>query len=104
RNMLGHPAPFHEVPWFWSDQYDAHLQMVGRPRADDELVIRGAPDSDSFSGFYLRDAVLAAALSVNRPRDIRTARTLIERGTRLEASALRAGDLDLASLVEPMTS
>ena len=33
--ILGRPQPYDEVPWFWSDQYEVKLQMVGhldRPR------------------------------------------------------------------------
>ena len=29
--MLGRDEPFQEVPWFWSDQYDVNLQMLGHP-------------------------------------------------------------------------
>ena len=31
RNLLGHGKVFDEVPWFWSNQYDLALQVVGLP-------------------------------------------------------------------------
>ena len=27
--MVGQPARYAEVPWFWSDQYDLKLQIAG---------------------------------------------------------------------------
>src|SRR5262249_37505720 len=27
--LLGNPSPYSEIPWFWSDQYDVKLQIVG---------------------------------------------------------------------------
>ncbi len=30
--IVGHPAPYGAVPWFWTDQYDIHLQMAGLPK------------------------------------------------------------------------
>ena len=33
--MIGKPAPYREVPWFWSDQYDIKLQIAGLVRPGD---------------------------------------------------------------------
>ena len=43
------------APWFWSDQYDLKLQMVGLSDGYDELVIRGKTESSSFTAFYLKE-------------------------------------------------
>ena len=29
RNILGANEPYIPQPWFWSDQYDVHLQIAG---------------------------------------------------------------------------
>ena len=39
--ILGRPAPYDEVPWFWSDQYEVKLQMVGISTGHDRQAIRG---------------------------------------------------------------
>ncbi len=42
---LAHPearAPYAEVPWFWSDQYDLNLQMYGLSEIDSVAVRRGS--------------------------------------------------------------
>ena len=42
--ITGKPAPALQVPWFWSDQYDVKLQMVGLSAGHDEAVVRGDPE------------------------------------------------------------
>ena len=55
--ITGKPAPALQVPWFWSDQYDVKLQMVGLSAGHDEAVVRGNPDEGrSFAVFYLGKA------------------------------------------------
>src|SRR5262249_37626119 len=41
RAMIGQAKPYAEAPWFWSDQYDVNLQMVGLPERWDSLLFRG---------------------------------------------------------------
>ena len=36
------PAPYREVPWFWSDQYDLKLQIAGLARASDTMRVARA--------------------------------------------------------------
>jgi 3-phenylpropionate/trans-cinnamate dioxygenase ferredoxin reductase subunit len=40
--LLGRERPFNAAPWFWSDQYDVKLQMVGLTAGFDQVVTRGA--------------------------------------------------------------
>lgn len=65
--LVGLPRPQEAVPWFWSDQYDLKLQMVGLSEGYDRLVIRGAPSAREFIAFYLRDRRLIAADAINVP-------------------------------------
>ncbi|HEY3685943.1 MAG TPA: FAD-dependent oxidoreductase [Streptosporangiaceae bacterium] len=76
-NLTGQPEPFTEVPWFWSDQYDHTLQMLGRPRDLGDLVFRGSPEDADFSAFSLADGRIEAVITLNRPRDVIDARRLI---------------------------
>ena len=47
-SILGNKTPYAVVPWFWSDQYDLKLQMVGLSRGHDRAVVRGNMDGDKF--------------------------------------------------------
>lgn len=96
-NMAGTPKRYAAVPWFWSDQYDLKLQMVGFPEAEDETVARGDPASGRFATFYLRHGRLAAADAVNSPREFMAARQLV--GKRVDAGGLADPNTDLRAVV-----
>jgi 3-phenylpropionate/trans-cinnamate dioxygenase ferredoxin reductase subunit len=78
RAALGLEVDHQPLPWFWSDQYDANLQIYGMPTPSHRVVVRGAPESDSFVLFYLDGNVVSAALGPNSAKDLRFARRLIE--------------------------
>jgi 3-phenylpropionate/trans-cinnamate dioxygenase ferredoxin reductase subunit len=76
-NILGTPTPHDKVPWFWSDQYDLKMIIVGLSQGYDEAVTRGSPASRSFSVCYLREGELIAVDTVNSPKDQMAARKLV---------------------------
>ena len=69
KSMLGKSALYNSAPWFWSDQYDKKLQMVGKSTACDHAVLRGDVSSGSFSYFYFLNDRLLGVDSVNAPID-----------------------------------
>jgi 3-phenylpropionate/trans-cinnamate dioxygenase ferredoxin reductase component len=75
--MIGKPVPYAEIPWFWSDQYDLKLQIVGLSDRSDEVVIRGSLADRKFSACYLRGGVFVAIDCVNALRDFGAAKKLI---------------------------
>ncbi|MFQ5774743.1 MAG: NAD(P)/FAD-dependent oxidoreductase [Kiloniellaceae bacterium] len=88
RNMCAEQEPYQEIPWFWSDQYDLNLQMVGLPERWDELVLRGDVGQRKFTAFYVEDGRLVAANTVNNGRDIRPCRQLIAQGRTIDPKVL----------------
>ena len=76
-NLLGLEAVHDKVPWFWSDQYDLKLIIIGVGQGYDTVVMRGDPATHAFSACYLRDGELIAIDSVNSPKDQMAARKLI---------------------------
>lgn len=86
--LCGQPKPYNTVPWFWSDQYDIKLQVAGLSAGHDAWVLRGSPDSRSFSVFYLQSGRLIAADSINRMQDHMLARRLIADGAKLDSEKL----------------
>jgi len=78
--IAGRPAPYASVPRFWSDQYDAKLQIVGLSDGADLHVIRGRPADGAFSVLAYRDKRLVAVDSINRPGEQLLARRLIAAG------------------------
>lgn len=91
--LLGKERPFTASPWFWSDQYDVKLQMVGLSAGHDQTVLRGDPESRKFSAFHYRSDQLLAVDSVNRPEDHMPARKLLDQG--LSPSLAQVADLSI---------
>ncbi len=87
-NLLGQETVHDKVPWFWSDQYDHKLVIVGISAGHDEVVLRGDPASRAFTACYLRDGELIAVDSVNTPKDQLAARKLIPARVRPDRARL----------------
>lgn len=99
RNMLGKETIYKDIPWFWSDQYDYNLQYAGFHREWDELVVRGSIEARDFIAFYVKNGLVAAAVAMNRGKDIRRAIKLIEMRSTVDARLLEDDELDLRELV-----
>jgi 3-phenylpropionate/trans-cinnamate dioxygenase ferredoxin reductase component len=78
RVMCGESAPYAEVPWFWSDQFEANIQMIGVPHMTDRVVVRGDPSSGRFMCVNFCDGVVEGATAFNMGGEIRFMRKLIE--------------------------
>ncbi len=62
-------VPYDSVPFVWSDQYDARIQIAGHPDADDDVeVLVGSATDGSFLAGYRRDGRLCAVMALNAIR------------------------------------
>jgi len=93
--IVGRGAPYAAVPWFWTDQYDIHLQMAGLPMGFDQVVTRGDPATRKFSVFYFRAGKLISVDSINRAADHLAARKLIGAGSALTPAQAADESFDL---------
>ena len=98
-NICGKALRYNSMPWFWSDQYDVKLQMVGFANDGTESVTRGDPTSHQFMTFYLQKGAVVAADSVNMPRDFLLARQLAERKVQVDKQVLADAGADLKALM-----
>jgi 3-phenylpropionate/trans-cinnamate dioxygenase ferredoxin reductase subunit len=96
--IAGKPAPYRATPWFWSDQFDIRLQMVGLPSGYDRVAVRGQPEDGKFSVFYFRDSRVCAVDSINRPAEHMAARRLIAIGASLTPEQAADQSVDLKAL------
>ncbi|MEX1057240.1 MAG: FAD-dependent oxidoreductase [Natronospirillum sp.] len=83
RNMLGANDTYSKAPWFWSDQFDLGLQIVGLPAFATQTVTRELGERARLL-FHLNDTGQLVSASGIAPgnavaRDIRIAEILIER-------------------------
>ncbi|QFQ87785.1 NAD(P)-binding protein [Paracoccus kondratievae] len=91
-NMLGAGADYVPKPWFWSDQFDAKLQIAGLNLGYDRVVTRTAEPGGSV--WYFRDGRLIAVDALNDARAYMIGKRLIEAGRSPTPEAVaEAGDL-----------
>lgn len=98
--IAGDTGPYNSVPRFWSDQYDAKLQIVGLSRKFDTQAIRGSIEDGKFSVFYYRQARLIAADSINRSGEQMAARRLIAAGLSPSPNEVIDPSFDFKSLLK----
>jgi 3-phenylpropionate/trans-cinnamate dioxygenase ferredoxin reductase subunit len=65
RSMLGKSASYDEIPYFFSDQYEASMEYSGYATQWDEVVFRGDVAAHEFVAFWLKDQRLVAGLNMN---------------------------------------
>ena len=87
-NLLDKPVVHDKVPWFWSDQYDLKLLIVGLSQGYDATVLRGDPAARSFCLCYLRAGELIAVDALNNAKDYMAARKLIAERVHLDAARI----------------
>lgn len=77
--LAGSDAPeFATVPWFWTDQFDRKLQLAGRIRPDDEmLLVDGSLDERRFVALFARAGRLVGVMGMNRPGPVMRLRARI---------------------------
>jgi 3-phenylpropionate/trans-cinnamate dioxygenase ferredoxin reductase subunit len=97
--LAGKREPYRAVPWFWSDQGDVKLQMVGIPHGATRSVLRGNPDAGAFSVFHYVGERMIAVDSVNRASDHMVGRRLLEAGVSPPVAVVADEGVDLKSLV-----
>lgn len=98
-SLCGKERIYNSVPWFWSDQYDLKLKMVGLSLGYEELVLRGSPDTRSFSAFYLKDGVMLAADTVNRAPEFMLAKRFVAEKIPVNAADLADESIPLKTLL-----
>lgn len=82
RSLLGERVAFETVPYVWTDQYDAKIQLLGLPQPTDEcVVVEGEPDSGRFVALYGREGLLSGAVGFSMPRALMRWRAALEAET-----------------------
>lgn len=92
RNALAHMnntplVPYSAVPFFWSDQFTARIQFLGRSTDAEEIrVVAGSVDEGKFAAAYMRAGRLVGVLGVSMPKVVMPSRKLLEVHTPWEAA------------------
>ena len=99
-SINGHKQPYHQVPWFWSDQYNLKLQIAGFSQNHDQYVIRGSMEAEKFAVFYLRKKKLLAVDAINDQKSFLNGKKFIALSTEGSPEALENKNIDLKELIQ----
>ncbi|HEX4766784.1 MAG TPA: FAD-dependent oxidoreductase [Lichenihabitans sp.] len=97
--LLGAPKPYKPIPWFWSDQYDTKLQIVGLGEDHDEIVIRPGRRNNAKSFWYFKGERLLAVDAINDPASYMAGRRLLAAGVNPDRRDIADGSTALAGLL-----
>ena len=86
-------------PWFWSDQYDVKLQIVGLSQGYDRVVARACDDGKASYWYYAADQLIAVD-AMNDPRAYMVAKRLIDNGKSVDPSLVSDPNVDVRSLLQ----
>jgi 3-phenylpropionate/trans-cinnamate dioxygenase ferredoxin reductase subunit len=104
RNLMGGHTEFAAHSWFWSDQYDYQLQVCGEPAAGVQSVLRDQQDGDVLLFYTDASHKLVGAsgwgLTSRMAKDLKIARTLVERGITATAEVLADPATKLKALLK----
>ncbi len=96
--MLGRDVSYDEIPYFFSDQYDAGMEYSGLAMEWDEVVFRGDVAAREFIAFWLKDERLVAGLNMNVWDVSDPIRDLIRSRRPVSSRDLADGDVPLSQL------
>ncbi|MDR7111361.1 3-phenylpropionate/trans-cinnamate dioxygenase ferredoxin reductase subunit [Microbacterium trichothecenolyticum] len=101
RSMLGQPASFDDIPYFYTDQYDLGMELSGYAplMTDAEIVVRGDLDAREFIAIWVDDGRIVAGMNVNVWDVNDKVQDLIRSGARIAPDRLRDPEVPLEDLI-----
>ncbi|WP_326837393.1 FAD-dependent oxidoreductase [Amycolatopsis rhabdoformis] len=97
-SMVATPTRTTSTPYFWSEQFGHTLQMYGRHDAGDEFVQQDSSEAGPFA-LWLRDGTPVAVAGIDRARDVRVGKEMIEKRVSVSSGEVRDSRTDFRRLV-----
>lgn len=97
--LTGAATAYDPKPWFWSDQYDAKLQIAGFNIGYDETMLRQGAREGSWSVWYFRDGRFVAVDAVNDAKAYVAGKKLLDTGAEPDRAILADASADLKLLL-----
>lgn len=87
--ITGKNPVYNSIPWFWSDQFDVKLQMVGLSEGYNQLFVRKEESETSKTSlWYFKDDVLLAVDAINNPKAFVLGTKFIKDGSKINTTKL----------------
>jgi len=98
-SVMNNPMEYSQVPWFWSDQYDHKLQIVGLSGDHDLVTMRGTTNDAKFMLFYTKDEELIAVDAINNPKEFLISRKLVANKVKIKPEEICDPNTNLNDLI-----
>ena len=98
-SIMDNPMEYSQVPWFWSDQYDHKLQIVGLSGDHDLVTMRGTTNDAKFMLFYTKDEELIAVDAINNPKEFLISRKLVANKVKIKPDVISDLNTNLNDLI-----
>ena len=98
-SVMNNPMEYNQVPWFWSDQYDHKLQIVGLSGDHDMVTMRGNTHDAKFMLFYTKDEELIAVDAINNPKEFLISRKLVANKVKIKPKVISDLNTNLNDLI-----
>ena len=98
-SVMNNPKEYSQVPWFWSDQYDHKLQIVGLSGDHDVVTMRGNTNDAKFMLFYTKDEELIAVDAINNPKEFLISRKLVANKVKIKPKVISDLNTNLNDLI-----
>ena len=98
-SISGNPSEYNQIPWFWSDQYDHKLQIVGLSGSHDRVTMRGDTEDTKFMLFYTQGDELVAVDSINNPKEFLICRKLVANKVKIKPEMISDTSTNLNDLI-----
>tara|TARA_E500000331_G_scaffold313810_1_gene322715 strand:- start:36 stop:1247 length:1212 start_codon:yes stop_codon:yes gene_type:complete len=98
-SIMSNLSEYSQIPWFWSDQYDHKLQIVGLSGEHDTVIMRGDTSDSKFMLFYTREEELIAVDSINNSKEFLICRKLVTNKVKIKPSMISDPTTNLNDLI-----
>ena len=98
-SIMSNPSEYSQIPWFWSDQYDHKLQIVGLSGDHDTVTMRGDTSDSKFMLFYTREDELIAVDSINNSKEFLICRKLVANKVKIKPEMISDPTTNLNDLI-----
>jgi 3-phenylpropionate/trans-cinnamate dioxygenase ferredoxin reductase subunit len=99
-SIIDKSIEYNQIPWFWSDQYDHKLQIVGLSGEHDKVIMRGDMSDAKFMLLYTKDEKLIAVDAVNNSKEFLICKKLVANKVTIKADEISNPDTNLNDLIE----
>ena len=99
-SIINKSLAYNQIPWFWSDQYDHKLQIVGLSGDHDKVIMRGDMSEAKFMLFYTKDEKLIAVDAVNNSKEFLICKKLVANKVTIKPDEISNPATNLNDLIE----